>query len=173
MKNALTAEQALSAKLGDGAVEDCVAALASKVGENVQLKRARRLSVDSGVAGGYVHAGGKLAVVVGLSTAGSGEQLETLAKDIAMHVAAIDPTPLAVDRESLPAEGVSKEREFLKKQALDSGKPESIADKMVDGRMKKFYRSTACSSRRSSRTPIAPSNSFSRRPVARWARTSR
>jgi elongation factor Ts len=134
-----SAEQALKAKLGDGSVEDRVAAIASQVGENVQVKQAARVVVESGVGGGYVHAGGKLGVIVGLSSAGSGAKLEALAKDIAMHVAANDPTPLAVDRDSLPEAAVTKEREFQKKQALDSGKPENIVDKMVEGRMAKYY----------------------------------
>ena len=116
------AKEALAAKLGDGSVEDRVTAIAQQVGENVQVKRAARLVVETGVGGGYVHAGGKLAVIVALSSAGSGPSLEALARDIAMHVAANDPTPLSVDRDSLPQDAVNKEREFLKKQALDSGK---------------------------------------------------
>jgi elongation factor Ts len=133
------AEQALKAKLGDGSVEDQVTAIASKVGENVQVKRAARVVVEKGICGGYVHAGGKLGVIVGLCGTGSGAEIEALAKDIAMHVAANDPTPLAVDRDSLPEAAVAKEREFLKKQALESGKPENIVDKMVEGRMNKYY----------------------------------
>ena len=132
-------EQALAAKLATGSVEDRVTATASTVGENVQVKRAARLAVESGISGGYVHAGGKLGVIVGLSCEAAGAELDALAKDIAMHVAAIDPTPLAVDRDSLSQDVVNKEREFLKKQALDSGKPEAIVDKMVDGRMNKYY----------------------------------
>ena len=132
-------EQALAAKLGEGSVDDHVTAIASKVGENVQLKRAAKIVVENGVGGGYIHAGGKLGVVVAISSSGSGAAIDELAKDIAMHVAATDPTPLAVERDSLPAEAVAKEREFLKKQALDSGKPENIVDKMVEGRMNKYY----------------------------------
>lgn len=133
------AKEALAAKLGDGKVDDQVTAIAQKVGENVQVKRAARLVVENGLVGGYVHAGGKLAVIVALSGASSDPALEALARDIAMHVAANDPTPLAVDRDGLPADAVNKEREFLKKQALDSGKPENIVEKMVEGRMNKYY----------------------------------
>ncbi len=133
------AEEALAAKLGDGKVDDQVTAIAQKVGENVQVKRAARLVVENGLVGGYVHAGGKLAVIVALSSANSDPAVEALARDIAMHVAANDPTPLAVDRDGLPADAVNKEREFLKKQALDSGKPENIVEKMVEGRMNKYY----------------------------------
>jgi elongation factor Ts len=133
------AEQALATKLGEGSVEERVSATASTVGENVQVKRVARVVVERGVSAGYIHAGGKLGVVVGLSCEASGAELDALAKDIAMHVAAIDPTPLAVDRESLSQDVVDKEREFLKKQALESGKPEAIVDKMVEGRLNKYY----------------------------------
>jgi elongation factor Ts len=88
--------------------------------------------------GGYVH-GGKLGVLVGLKTDASGGAVEVLAKDLAMHVAAADPAPVALDREGVPAELVEKERDFLIKQAKDSGKPDNIIEKMVDGRIGKYF----------------------------------
>ncbi|MGH0035361.1 MAG: translation elongation factor Ts [Myxococcota bacterium] len=132
---ATTPDAALAAKLGDGTVGDKVTATISTVGENIELKRVGRIAVDGGVAGGYVHMGGKLGVIVGL--AGSGT--DALAKDVAMHVAAHDPTPIAVAREDMPADVVEKERELLKREALQSGKPEKVIDKIVDGRINKFY----------------------------------
>jgi elongation factor Ts len=132
-------EQALAAKLADGTVEDGLKAAIAKLGENVQLKRVERISVDSGLAGGYVHAGGKLGVVVALDTTAAGAGLDTLARDLSMHIAAIDPTPLAIDREGVSAETVENERRILKNQALQSGKPEKVIDKIVEGRMAKFY----------------------------------
>ena len=134
-----TVDDALGCPLGGGSVEDQVGAIASKVGENVVLKRVARISVDAGTAGGYVHAGGKLGVAVGVAS-GSGSDVDPgLAKDIAMHVAATDPTPIAVDREGVAADLVEKERELLTRQAEQSGKPENVIERIVDGRMGKFY----------------------------------
>jgi elongation factor Ts len=132
-------EATLKAKLGDGTVEARVSAAIAKMGENIELKRVERLSAASGVSGGYVHAGGKLAVVVVLETAAQGDAVDALAKDVAMHVAAADPTPLAVDVDGLDPAVVDKEREFLKSQAAQSGKPEGVIEKMVEGRLKKFF----------------------------------
>ncbi|HXK26253.1 MAG TPA: translation elongation factor Ts [Myxococcota bacterium] len=109
----------------------------AKLGENVVLKRVARLSVAAGVVGGYVHAGGKLGVLVALN-ATSGPQLEGLAKDVSMHVAAADPSPVAVTREGVPAELLAKEREIYRKQALGEGKPEKVVDRIVEGKLAKF-----------------------------------
>jgi elongation factor Ts len=132
-------EQVLAAPLGDGKVADRLNAAISRLGENVELKRARRLSAPAGVTGGYVHAGGKLGVLVSVHSDGKGEALETLAKDIAMHVAAVDPTPLAVDRDSVDPALVEKERAILHAQATQSGKPENVIEKIVEGRLRKFF----------------------------------
>ena len=132
-------EQVLAAPLGDGSVRDRLTAAISKLGENVELKRVRRLSMPSGVTGGYVHAGGKLGVIVSIRSEGKGEALEGLAKDVAMHVAAADPTPLAVDRDSVDPALVEKERSILHAQAVQSGKPENVIEKMVEGRLRKFF----------------------------------
>jgi elongation factor Ts len=129
----------LRASLGGENVEERITAAIAKLGENVQLKRVARLAVEPGVAGGYVHAGGKLGVIVGLQTQASGDEVQALAKDVAMHVAATDPTPIAVDREGVPAEVIEKERVILRKQAEQSGKPEKVIEKIVEGRLAKFY----------------------------------
>jgi elongation factor Ts len=110
----------------------------AKLGENVVLKRVARLSVPSGVVGGYVHAGGKLGVLVALKSAAPGPQLEALAKDVSMHVAAADPSPVAVTREGVPAELLAREREIYRKQALQEGKPEKVVDRIVEGKLAKF-----------------------------------
>jgi len=135
-----TVEQAQALALGGGTIESEVTAAIAKVGENVALKRVGRLAAKEGVAGGYVHAGGKLGVIVALeSAAGDTPALQTLAKDLSMHVAAIDPTPVSIDRDGVPAAHIEKEREILRNQALQSGKPEKVVDKIVDGRMNKFF----------------------------------
>ncbi len=134
-----TVDDALGCALGGGSVEDQVGAIASKVGENVVLKRVARIHVDTGTAGGYVHAGGKLGVVVGVASGSGADADPGLAKDVAMHVAATDPTPIAVARGDVAADLVEKERELLTRQAEQSGKPANVIERIVDGRMGKFY----------------------------------
>jgi elongation factor Ts len=132
-------EAALAADSDGGTVQEAIQAAISKVGENIQLKRVARVAVDEGVVGGYVHAGAKLGVIVGLRTGASGDAVEVLTKDVAMHVAATDPTPVSVDRDGVPADVVAKEKEILRKQAEQSGKPEKVIEKIVDGRINKFF----------------------------------
>jgi elongation factor Ts len=109
----------------------------------VVLKRVARLEVPGGLVGGYVHAGGKLGVLVGLQTTARGEAAEALAKDVAMHVAAADPSPVAVDRSGVPADLVERERELFAKKAAQSGKPEKVIGKIVEGQVNKFYAEVA------------------------------
>jgi elongation factor Ts len=132
------ADAALSVKMDGGSVDDVIKAAVAKVGENIQLKRVACVDVK-GFAGGYVHGQGKLGVLVGLETTAAGDEVGAVAKDVAMHVAAHDPTPIAVDRDGMPEELVAKERAFLTNQALESGKPEKVVEKMVDGRINKFF----------------------------------
>ena len=124
-------------------VQDRVANAIAVLGENVVVKRVSRLAVDQGVVGGYVHAGGKLGVLVALEAAESGPALSGLAKDIAMHIAAADPSPVAVSREGVSPELLASEREIYRKQALASGKPEKILDRIVDGKVDKFISEVA------------------------------
>jgi elongation factor Ts len=121
-------------------VGEKISAAIGTMGENILLGRCQRITVEgSGRVGGYVHAGGKLGVVVGLATQASGEALEVLAKDLAMHVAAADPSPVSVDRDGVPGELVEKERELFRRQAEQEGKPAKVIEKIVEGRIKKYY----------------------------------
>jgi elongation factor Ts len=104
--------------------------LIAKIGENIQVRRFTLMSTDDGVIGSYRH-GESMGSMVRLA---GGDM--TLAKDIAMHVAA--SRPQAISAADLPAELLEKERDIVATQARDSGKPEAIIEKMVDGRMKKF-----------------------------------
>jgi elongation factor Ts len=135
---AADATAALAAPMDGGTVDDVVKAAVAKMGENIQLKRAASVSV-AGVTGGYVHGGGKLGVLVALETSQSGDEVSAVAREVAMHVAAHDPTPIAVDRDDMPADVVEKERTFLTAQAKESGKPDNVIEKMVDGRINKFF----------------------------------
>jgi elongation factor Ts len=129
---------ALALALSGSTVDDVVKAAGARMGENIQLKRLATVDVK-GVIGGYVHGGGKLGVLVALETGLSGEAAETVARDVAMHVAAHDPTPIAVDRGDVPTAVIEQERKILTNQALESGKPANVVEKMVDGRMNKFF----------------------------------
>ena len=104
-------------------------ALVQKIGENVQIRRAAIL-VSSGVIGSYLH-NGRIGVLVAMTAAG-----EELQRDIAMHVAAA--SPLVVSQEQVPQELIAREREIYMAQAEQSGKPEAIVQKMVDGRLRKY-----------------------------------
>lgn len=125
-------EALLEAPLNDGeatTVEETRAALVSKIGENMSVRRFNRISTD-GTIGTYRH-GVRIGVAVELE---GGD--EALAKDIAMHVAATNP--MCITEDDMPAEAVEKERDIFRTQALESGKPPEIVDKMIDGRIRKY-----------------------------------
>jgi elongation factor Ts len=105
-------------------------ALISKIGENIQIRRIKQLTAQDGVFGHYIH-GVKIGVVVNVNT----DDAE-LAKDIAMHIAAVNPEFIA--EKDVPAEVVVKEKEILMAQVEDSGKPPEIVEKMIGGRLRKF-----------------------------------
>jgi len=112
------------------------------IGENMNLRRAALLSVENGVMASYVHNAqepglGKIGVLVGLETSGDAGQLEQLGKKLAMHVAAANPQ--AISRDELGPEALDRERKILTEQARVSGKPEAIIEKMVQGRLSKYY----------------------------------
>lgn len=130
------AEAASAAALGSFTVQERIHDTIAKVGENIELKRVGAFQTV-GTVGRYVHMGGKLGVIVSLN--GSGGEVDTLAKDLAMHVAAADPTPIAIDRDDVPQATVESERRILTNQARESGKPDDVIEKMVTGRLNKFY----------------------------------
>jgi elongation factor Ts len=118
----------MSHDAGGQTLEEQRQALVAKIGENVQVRRMALLAA-SGTIGAYVH-GGRIGVLVNLD-GGDAE----LARDLAMHVAALNPTYVGAD--DVPADVLDKEREILTAQARDSGKPPEIIEKMVEGRLRK------------------------------------
>jgi len=133
-------EALLDALVEDEKVSEKINAAIGKMGENIVLNRCDRVTVEgSGQVGGYVHAGGKLGVVIGLATEAPGEGLDVLAKDLAMHVAAADPSPVAVDRDGVPPELIEKEADLFRRQAEQEGKPAKVIERIVEGRIKKYY----------------------------------
>ena len=132
-------EALLEARVDGETASERIQGAIAKLGENVVLKRVARLAVDGGgVVGGYVHAGGKLGVLVALSTTARGAELIALARDVAMHVAAADPSPVAVERSELPQQLLDSERAIYRAQAEQEGKPAKVIDRIVDGKVNKF-----------------------------------
>lgn len=133
-----------AAKTSSGdSVSDYLVKLVAKIGENMNFRRMAKLTVSDGVVAGYIHNSvadgmGKIGVLIALESSGDKAKLDALAKKIAMHVAATSPLALSVD--DLDPAVVQKERDMLKAEALESGKPEAIVDKMVEGRMTKFFK---------------------------------
>lgn len=130
---------------GGDTVERAVTDAVATIGEHITLRRAAVLSVKNGVVASYVHAAispglGKIGVLVALESSGEPAKLVALGRQVAMHVAAANPLALDVDR--LDADTVARERAVFAEQARDSGKPEAIIDKMVEGRLRKFYEET-------------------------------
>ena len=133
-------EELLAAKTENG--QTIEAALQEKIlviGENIKIRRFERLE---GVVASYVHAGGKIGVLVKFDVAdksvASGEAFKTFAKDIAMQVAAASPAYLK--REEVPAEVLEHEKKILKEQIVQGGAPEKVADKILEGKIGKYYK---------------------------------
>ncbi|MBC8525122.1 MAG: elongation factor Ts [Chlorobium phaeobacteroides] len=135
-----SAEKMMGVSLGEAydgeKVEDAIKTMTGKLGEKIQLKRLAYVRSEGGLVAGYVHPGSKLGSIVELSGGNSAEAV-VLAKDIAMQVAAA--TPIVVDRSSVPAEYIEKEKEIYRQQALAQGKPEKFVDKIITGRLEKYF----------------------------------
>lgn len=136
----LVLDQAFASKDADveallsSGIEDARQALVQKIGENINVRRVARLQFsdsNDGIVESYVHSNDRIAVLVALK---GGD--ESLARDIAMHVAAVNP--MVVRAEDVPEEVLAKESEIYSAQARESGKPEEIVEKMITGRLKKF-----------------------------------
>ncbi|CUA95493.1 translation elongation factor Ts [Pannonibacter indicus] len=126
----------------DKSVDACIKDAIATIGENMTLRRAAVLSVNDGVVSTYVHSAiseglGKIGVLVALESAGDKDKLNALGRQIAMHIAATSPLSLNVDQ--LDPAVVERERAVFIEQARESGKPDNIIEKMVEGRIRKFY----------------------------------
>ncbi len=119
-----------------GTVGDLVTNAVATVGENMAVKRVVRLG---GVVGGYRHHDGRTCALVQVdSDSNKGSTLGPALKDIALHVVANDPIPLAVDRTGIPQEAIEAEKEIFSKRAAESGKPANLIEKMISGQVNKF-----------------------------------
>mgnify|MGYP000080441088 CR=1 FL=1 len=129
-----TMEEAMSLSTEEGTLNDTIVNFTATIGEKISFRRFARLSkTDSQNFGSYIHMGGRIAVLTLLEGAD-----EETAKDVSMHAAAMRPS--YVKREDVPAEEVERETSVLKEQAMNEGKPAEIAEKMVEGRLAKFFK---------------------------------
>ncbi|MCG8594260.1 MAG: translation elongation factor Ts [Kiloniellales bacterium] len=127
---------------GSGSVQDKLTSMIATIGENMNLRRTAVISVDQGVVASYVHNHvapglGKIGVLVGLESTADPERLQAVGRNLAMHIAFA--APQAVDVSSVSAATLERERNVLIEQARASGRPEEIIEKMVEGRLRKFY----------------------------------
>lgn len=123
-------------------VSDVVTDTIATIGENIQIRRTAAISVNPGVVCSYVHNAikpglGKIGILVALQSEGDKNKLQEFGKRLAMHIAAA--RPLALTRDGVDGTAIERERAIFKEQAIASGKPAEIAEKMVEGRIRKFY----------------------------------
>ncbi len=135
-------ESVKTAQIGDKSVADALTALIAKIGENMSLRRASYVSVTNGVVVPYMHTAivpgqGKIGVLVALESTADTAKLTELGKKIAMHVAATAPRFLSIA--DVDADTIAHEKGIYEEQAKASGKPANIIEKMVEGRLRKFY----------------------------------
>jgi elongation factor Ts len=128
--------------LEEGTVADMLTHQIATIGENMDLRRSSIIEVQSGVVVSYMHNAvteglGKIGVLIGLESSADKAELIALGKQLAMHVAAANP--LALNRDSVNQSDIDREKAILMEQARDSGKPEEIIEKMVEGRLRKYY----------------------------------
>jgi elongation factor Ts len=138
-------EKLLAAPMGSSSVQQTLTEMVAKIGENMSVRRAAALSVNPGVVAAYVHNPaspelGKIGVLVGLKSTADKDKLSALAKQLAMHVAAA--APLALTQAHMSKDVVDREYAIQKDLALQSGKPEAVVEKMMEGRMRKYYEET-------------------------------
>ena len=135
----------LAAKHGSSNVQQVLTEMVAKIGENMSVRRTIALTVDPGVVVAYVHNAtspelGKIGVLVALKSTADKDKLSALAKQIAMHIAAA--SPLALTEEHMSKDVVDREYAIQKDLALQSGKPEAVVEKMMVGRMRKYFEET-------------------------------
>ena len=129
-----TLEEALELSTAEGTINDLIISKTATIGEKLSLRRFNKVTkADNESFGEYIHMGGKIAVLTLTENTD-----EAVAKDVAMHAAAMRPSFVSI--EDVPAEVVEKEKVVLTEQAMNEGKPQEIAEKMVQGRIQKFYK---------------------------------
>jgi elongation factor Ts len=140
-KGPASVEEALALPMGDGTLSDMLTGKVARIGEKVSFRRFTRFALpagEKGVIASYIHAGGKIGVLVEIRGAGGdASESAALAKDLAMQVAAANPSYVA--REEIPPETIDREKAVYREQALAAGKPEKVVDRIAEGKLEKYY----------------------------------
>ena len=119
-------------------VNDLIGEATAAIGEKISLRRFARFEANNGMVDTYIHMGGRIGVMVELACEEVTEEVKTMSHDLVMHIAAANPQ--FARREEVPTENLEKEREVLTQQALNEGKPAKIVERMVEGRIEKYYK---------------------------------
>lgn len=136
--NAETVEDFLKESYKDTTIGESITALIAKIGENMNLRRFIKFTAEDGVIASYNHMNGKIGVLTQLKAENANDDTQKVAKDVAMHIAAANP--LFLNKDLVDNETLEKEKEIYRVQALNEGKPENIVEKMVMGRVNKYYK---------------------------------
>lgn len=140
--DSIEALNGMASPAGEGTVSDYVTNLIATIGENMTLRRMAKVSVTEGVVASYIHTAiadglGRIGVLVAVEGAGDASVFNDIGRKVAMHIAATGP--LALDTADLDPAVVERERTVLTEQARESGKPEGVIERMIEGRIRKFY----------------------------------
>ncbi|MBR1707900.1 MAG: elongation factor Ts [Clostridia bacterium] len=119
-------------------VNDLIGEATASIGEKISVRRFARFVPAAGFVDTYVHMGGRIGVMVEMATADVSDEVKTMSHDLTMHIAAANPS--FVRRDEVPTDNLDKEREVLTQQALNEGKPAKIVERMVEGRIEKYYK---------------------------------
>lgn len=140
LTNVNTVEELLAAKYienNEVTVQEAITALIAKLGENMSVRRFNKITANNGIVYGYIHGGGRIGVIVSVE-GGTSEDVKEVAKQLSLQIAAANP--LFLTKEDVDNESLEKEKEIYRQQALNEGKPENIVEKMVVGRIQKYYK---------------------------------
>lgn len=119
-------------------VNDMIGEATASIGEKISVRRFARFAPSAGMVDTYIHMGGRIGVMVEIACAEVNDEIKTMSHDLVMHIAAANPQ--FVRREEVPTENLEKEREVLTQQAINEGKPAKIVERMVEGRIEKYYK---------------------------------
>lgn len=134
-----TVEEILNQKVdGESIVSESLKALIAKLGENMSVRRFTKFSIENGIVKSYIHGGGRIGVLVEVACDKDSEVLDEVAKEVCMQIAAANP--LFLSKDDVDTESMEKEKEIYRVQALNEGKPENIVEKMVVGRINKYFK---------------------------------
>jgi elongation factor Ts len=134
-----TVEEILNEKIeGETVVSESLKALIAKLGENMSVRRFTKFSIENGIVKSYIHGGGRIGVLVEVACDKDSEVVDEVAKEVCMQIAASNP--LFLNKDAVDTTSMEKEKEIYRVQALNEGKPENIVEKMVMGRIQKYFK---------------------------------